>query len=243
MSWWEVIRREIRRRCLKLCKLHNPEFFTPCFVPHFAVANFGNILFKFGVALMTKVISWFILMNSSFFDSSRPLMAGHRQPIIRYAKTKSFPRDIKKFINATAIHHDLGRFWDVFNIDWWKFVQFSLLRRHPSRCGWGDVVKTESIAKGMNALRSEEQNEISRRVSVVEKIFVWQPLANSASIPENLLFVSCFWNVAKWFSHESDIHFVRMLLRRVWITLEDKQSEECALNFICSSFGSPITTV
>lgn len=45
----EVIRREIRR-CLKLCKLHNPEFFTPCFVPHFVAEYFGNILFKFAVA-------------------------------------------------------------------------------------------------------------------------------------------------------------------------------------------------
>lgn len=107
-----------------------------------------------------------------------------------------------------------------------------------------DVVKMESVAKG-KALRSEEQNEISHRVSVVGEInfFVCQPLANSASIPENLLFVSCFWNVAKWFSHENDIHFDRMLLRRVWITLENKQSEESALKFICSSFGSQITTV
>lgn len=91
----EVIRREIRRGCLKLCKLHNPGTFYALFRAALCRRIFREyfiqIRSRFDVRAISKVIPWFILMNSSFFDSSRPLMAGHRQPIVRYAKTKSFP--------------------------------------------------------------------------------------------------------------------------------------------------------
>lgn len=91
----EVIRREIRRRCLKLCKLHNPGIFYALFRAALCRWIFREYFIQirscFDVRAISKVISWFILMNSSFFDSSRPLMASRRQPIIRYAKTKSFP--------------------------------------------------------------------------------------------------------------------------------------------------------
>lgn len=251
----EAIRREIRR-CLKLCKLYNPEFFTPCFVPHFVVEYFGNILFKFAVAsfdvrAINKVISWFILMKSSFFDSSRPLMAGIVNPSFVVIRQKACQlngdRNIKKFLNAMTIHHDLGRFWDVFNIDWWKFVQFSSLLRkqHPSRCEWGRR-RQDGKNCGRNSMRLPSKDEANflpcefgwkdiRLLSTCEFSF------HSGKFAFRVLLLKCGKNGFRF--HENDIHFDRMLLRRIWITLENKQSEESALKFICSGFGSQITTV
>lgn len=150
-------------------------------MPHFVFEYFGNILFKFAVASFwcpSHQQSNLVIHSHEFellWQQQTVNGLAIVNPSFVMLRQKAFrqlngDRNIKKFINATAIHHDLGRFWDVFNIDWWKFAQLFCVAQASILYGVSeeDVVKMESVAKGMPCVPKNKM-KFPTRVSVVER--------------------------------------------------------------------------